>query len=103
MVSDMEVCVKQRGIIEFFYAEKMAPTDIHWLLLNFSGDQTAGLSTVRWWVVHFSSGDSGSSPLVQFTLSTACRLLFIADKNAELMVVTLKKCVLLLIICSMKQ
>ena len=29
MVSDMEVCLKQKRVTEFLHAEKMAPTDIH--------------------------------------------------------------------------
>ena len=35
-----------------------------------------GVSTVRWWVVHFSSGDSNSGAplLVQMITNTACRL-----------------------------
>ena len=37
---------------------KMAPIDIHWHLVNVSGDQTVSMSTLRRWVVHFSSGDS---------------------------------------------
>jgi len=40
-----------------------------------------GVSTVRWRVVCLSSGDSGSSPLVQIIMSAACRLLFIAGKK----------------------
>ena len=42
------------------------------------------VSTVRQWVVHFSSGDSdsGSPPLVQIFMSVACRLLFIAGKKS---------------------
>jgi len=45
-------------------------------LLNVYGDQTVDVSTVRWWVVHFSSGDSesGSALLVQVFTSAACRL-----------------------------
>ena len=72
--------------------EKMAPTDIHLRLPNAYGDQTVDVSTVRWWVVHFSSGDSDirSALLVQIVTSTACRLLFIAGENAMLMVVTEK-------------
>ena len=61
--------------------------------------------TVRWLVVHFSSGnsDSGSPALVGIVRNTACRLLFIADENAQLMVVTmLKQNVLWLRICSIK-
>jgi len=37
MVSDMEVCMKQRCVIEFLHAEKIAPTDIDQSLLNVSG------------------------------------------------------------------
>jgi len=58
MVSDMEVCMKQRYVIEFLHAEKMAPNDIHQRLLNIYGDQTVDVSTVRRWVARFSSGDS---------------------------------------------
>ena len=58
MASDMEVCVKESCVTEFLHEEKMAPTDIrpHWL--NVDGDQTVDVSTVRWWVVCFCSGDS---------------------------------------------
>ena len=58
MASDMEVRMKQRCIIEFLHAEKIAPNDIHRRLLNVYGDQTVDVSTVRRWVVRFSSGDS---------------------------------------------
>jgi len=47
----------------------MVPTDVHHHLLNVDGDQTVDVSTVRRWVVHFSSGDSGSSSLVQILTS----------------------------------
>ena len=63
MASDMEVQMKQRCVAEFLHVEKMAPTDIHWL--NIFGDQTnvhkdqrVDVSTVRQWVMCFSSGDS---------------------------------------------
>ena len=56
--SDMEVRMKQRCVIEFLYAEKNAPNDIHQRLLNVYGDQTVDVSTVRRWVARFSSGDS---------------------------------------------
>jgi len=41
------------------------------------------VNAVRWWVVHFSSGDSGSrsSLLVQIFTSMARRFLFIAGEN----------------------
>ena len=57
MASDMEVCMKQRCVIEFLHAEKIAPNDIHQRLLNVYRDQTVDVSTVRQWVAHFSSGD----------------------------------------------
>ena len=63
MVSDMEVWMKQRCGIEFLHAEKMAPIDIHQHLLNFSEEQTVDVSTVRWWMVCFSSCDSDSDLL----------------------------------------
>ena len=37
---------------------KKPPIDIHQCLLNIYGDQTVDVSTMRWWMVHFSSGDS---------------------------------------------
>lgn len=42
-----------------------------------------GASTVRWWVVPFSSDNSGSRPQVQTFTSAACRLSFIAGENAH--------------------
>ena len=71
----------------------MAAIDIHQCLLNVSGDQTVDVNTVRQWVVHFSTGssDSGSPLLLQIVMSVACRLLFIAGENAELMVVSMLK------------
>ena len=50
-------------------------------------------STMRQWVVRFSSGngDSGSPPLAQVLTSAVCRLLFIVGENAQLMVVTVEK------------
>jgi len=89
VASDVEVCLKQRCVTEFICVEKMTPTDIHQCLPNIDGDQTVAVSTVKQWVVHFSSGDctSASPPLMQVFTSMVCRLLFIAGKNAELMVV----------------
>jgi hypothetical protein len=58
MASGMEVRMKQRCVIEFLHAEKIAPNDIHRRLLNVYGDQTVDVSTVRRWVARFSSGDS---------------------------------------------
>jgi len=58
MASDMEVRRKQRKVIQFFYVKQTAPFDIHQLLLNISGEQTVDVSTVRLWVVCFSSDDN---------------------------------------------
>jgi len=58
MASDMEVCMKQRCVIESLHAEKFAPSDTHRRLMNVYGDQTVDVSTVRRWVACFSSGDS---------------------------------------------
>ena len=58
MASDMEVCLKQRCVIEFLHVEKITPNDIHRRLLNVYGDQTVDVSTVRRWVERFSSGES---------------------------------------------
>ena len=57
LASDMEVCVNLRCVTEFLYVEKMAPIDVHRCLLNVYGAQTVDMSTVRHWVVCFSSGD----------------------------------------------
>jgi len=54
----MEVHMKQRCGIKFLKVEKIAPIDIRWHLLNIYGDQTVAVSTVRWWVVHFSGSNS---------------------------------------------
>jgi transposase len=58
IASDMEVRMKQRCVIEFLHAEKIAPNDIHRSLLNVYGDQRVDVSTVRRWVARISSGDS---------------------------------------------
>jgi hypothetical protein len=58
MVSDMEVCTKQRCVNEFLHAQKIAPNVIHQHLLNVYGDQIVDVRTVRQGVVRFSSGDS---------------------------------------------
>ena len=45
--SHTEVHTKKRYVTEFLHAEKIAPTDIHWCLLNVDGDQPTDVSTVR--------------------------------------------------------
>jgi len=85
MVSHMKVHMKQSGQIEFFQEEKkMVPIDIHWHLLNVYGDQTVHMSTVRRWVVYFSSVDSDSVVplLVQIFMSMARRVLLTAGNSA---------------------
>ena len=84
MAPDMEARMKQSCVTEFLYAETVALTDIHWYLLNVDGDQTVDVSTVRWWVVLFVSGDDDEeSPLLaKIFMIVACRLLFIARENA---------------------
>ena len=64
--------------------KKKAPTEIPWHLLNIYGDQMVDVSTVRWWMMCFSSSDNGSgSPLlVHIFMSVACRLMFFTGKNA---------------------
>ena len=57
----------------------MAPNNIHRCLLNVSGAQTVDVSTVKQWVMRFTSKDSnsGSLPLVQVVMSMTCRVLLI--------------------------
>jgi len=49
MVSDMEACTKQRCGIEFLHVDKIA---------CFWPQRPNSISSVRWWVVHFSSDGS---------------------------------------------
>jgi len=58
MASVMEVLMKQRYGTEFLHEEKMASTDIHRCLLNVYGVQTVEVSTVRQFVVNFSSSNN---------------------------------------------
>ena len=52
-------CLWSKGVsLNFSVWEKMALTDIHRCLLNVYRDQTVDVSTVRQWMVCFSSGDS---------------------------------------------
>ena len=88
MVSDMEAHMEQKHGTEFFHAENTALIDSYPCLWNISGDQTVDVNIVRWRVVRFSSGDSGSPSLVQIFMSAACRHLFIAGENTQLMVAT---------------
>jgi hypothetical protein len=58
MESDMEVRTKQRCVTEFLHAETFSPIVIHRRLINAYRDQTVDVSTVKWWLVHFSGGGS---------------------------------------------
>ena len=82
MVSDMEVHMKERCVTEFLHVVEMALIDIHWHFLNLDGDQTVDLSEVVSGVLHFSSGDSGSHPLVQIAYYAPNSLLVMPGKNA---------------------
>ena len=75
------------GKVWLLFESKIAPTEIHWHLLNICGDQAVNVSTLRWWSMNVRSGDSdsGSHLLVQIFMRVACRLLFIAGENALLM------------------
>jgi len=46
MAAYVEVHMKQRGVAEFPYVEKISPTEIHQHLLNSDGDQMVDMSTV---------------------------------------------------------
>ena len=72
-------CILDKSVSLNSFMQKTAPFDTHWCLLNIYGDQTVDVSTVRRWVVCFSSGDSDSvsPPLVQTALSMAYRLLLL--------------------------
>ena len=74
MVSDLEACAKQKCVTEFLHVQKMAPTDTNQHMLNVFEDQTMDVSTVIWWVVHFSNGNSESPPLVQIFMSATSTL-----------------------------
>ena len=54
------------------------------IFINTCWKEGMDVSTVKWWVVRFSSGDSstGSLPLIQTFTSSVCRLLLMAGKNA---------------------
>ena len=47
MVSHMKVRMKKKCGTDFLHAEKIAPTDIHWHLVNVYGDQPMEASIVR--------------------------------------------------------
>ena len=52
----MDVCQKQRCVIEFFNAE-VQPMDIHKRLVNVYGGKAVDVSTIRRWACCFQSDD----------------------------------------------
>ena len=87
----VEVQMEQRGGIEFLHGEKMAPSDNHQHLLNADGDPP--VDGAQWGVgVCSGSGDDDSGHLQWYHLyKCSMQLLFVAGKNALLMVVTVLK------------
>ena len=86
--------MKQRGAIELFHTEKMAPTDTTinscWKFMETKQWMWAQRSG-RWYVSGVATSDRGSPLLVQVLMSMAHRLLIIAVENAQLMMVTVEK------------
>ncbi|PNF39785.1 hypothetical protein B7P43_G03494, partial [Cryptotermes secundus] len=56
MVSDIEVRMKEKCVIEFLTAKQIVPIDIHRHLLKVYRDNTVDVSTVIRWAVYFNSG-----------------------------------------------
>jgi len=50
MMSDMDVHMKQKYVIEFLHENEIAPTDIQYLLSVY-GDQTVYTSNVMQWLI----------------------------------------------------
>jgi len=77
-------CIESKGVSlnSFMWEKKWHSLTFINTCSNVYGDQTVDVSTVRWWVVCFSSGDSGSPALVQVFTNRACRFLFVAGESA---------------------
>jgi len=86
-----EVHINQRCVTEFLHLEKVASIDIHRHLLECLWGPASVYKHSEAVVVHFCSGNSGSPSLVRIVTCMAYSLLFIADENAYLMVVTVLK------------
>ena len=86
--------MEQRGGTEFLRVEKMVPIETDRRSLSAYGALSAAAGTVRWWVLCFSGGGDNNVKdktlwmAMQIFMSTACRILFIAGENAQLLVVT---------------
>lgn len=53
-------CMQRSSVLLNFSMKvvgEIALNDIHWYLLNVYGDHTMNVRTVRWWIMHFSSGN----------------------------------------------
>lgn len=44
--------------MQFFHTENITPIDLHQHFLDIYGNQTVDVSTLRWWVIHFSSDNN---------------------------------------------
>ena len=72
MVSDVEVCMKQRCVTEFLHVEKWHPLAFIDACKSF-WRPNSGYENSGWWLLPFSSddSDSGSPALVQVFMSAA--------------------------------
>ena len=80
--SDVEVCMKQRCVTEFYHVKK-------WHLLTFTSICWRFMEPKQWMWVWWGGGwcvsavaTAGHLHWCKFFTSTACRLLFITSKNA---------------------
>ena len=64
-----EVLFKQRAVIEFLTAEKVAPIEIHRRKQAVYGDQCVDVYTVRRWVRRFKDGELWQADLSDKTQS----------------------------------
>ena len=89
-VYEMEILMMERCGIQFLQVEEIMSIGIHHHMLNVYGDQTVDMSTVKWLLVHFSSGncDHGSPLLVHILMYAACGILFITGENRHPLVMT---------------
>jgi hypothetical protein len=54
-MANVDVCTKQRVVIEFLTAEGSSPIGNHRLLRSMYGEDAIDVSSVRWWVRWFES------------------------------------------------
>ena len=64
-----DVRLKQRAVIQFLTAEKVAPIEIHRRMQAVYGDQCVDVSTLRRWVRRFKNGEMGQADLSDKTRS----------------------------------